>query len=393
MSGQPFFTPAWIVELARPFTLAEHGFKGKDDKGNPYILKNAITARLNRVVPGEWSMGRPEIVANINDVITVTSPLTIKGQTHWGLGSGTIQRFRNKTVKNDEGQDVSVPYEISPFDLAAETSKATKGAATDVLTRAALAFEIGWYMRDIPAQYKTMITTRPGLAKYLEYVNRLYDEHYGNAQSASSALRPPVTASGKPIDPNTGELPPRAETPATPPTSPQAAIKEPPPGAKPPVTNNAPQQPTSQATWRSKLWEEAKPLFGDDQALFDKTITAAMLSLAGKTQEEAMGVIRFLRWNRDEIGVGIVIQNAKALAMEKNEMFEALSEASGHPVTKWTEWTGGDLTRGLGALLAWAGGYNVSYLPKIATEHDLGHQVVEAARVICDAYQKAKESA
>lgn len=126
-----------MLTLAKPFELAEHGFKS----GNVYLRKSAIRRRLSKV-DMMWAFGPPEFVITHDDVVIYRGSITIGGVTRSGLGSGIIQRLdANKQP-------------VEGYNLARNIAKAHKEAVTDILARAAVEFGIGNYLRDKPASVK-----------------------------------------------------------------------------------------------------------------------------------------------------------------------------------------------------------------------------------------------
>lgn len=122
-----------ILELQRPFAFAEHGFNQK----NPYILKSAIRARLNRLTPG-WQLLQPELVAVDGDVVVMRGGLQIGDVKRYGVGTGIILRADS---------DGAI---FNGAKLAGMIAKAYKSAASDILPRAALEFGMGEYLKDKP---------------------------------------------------------------------------------------------------------------------------------------------------------------------------------------------------------------------------------------------------
>lgn len=121
-----------LLTLAKPFALHEHGFV----QGNPYLLKSAIRERLSKV-DLLWTASEPEFVTMAGeDVVVYRGSITIGGVTRWGLGSGIIQRTDKKGNP------------VEGFSLAKNIAKAHKQAASDVLPRAAIEFNVGAYLKD-----------------------------------------------------------------------------------------------------------------------------------------------------------------------------------------------------------------------------------------------------
>jgi hypothetical protein len=126
-----------MLTLAKPFELAEHGFKS----GNVYLRKSAIRRRLSKV-DLMWTISAPEFVITHDDVVIYRGSITVGGVTRSGLGSGIIQRFDSNKK------------ELEGYNLARNVAKAHKEAVTDILARAAVEFGVGNYLRDKPAHIK-----------------------------------------------------------------------------------------------------------------------------------------------------------------------------------------------------------------------------------------------
>lgn len=130
-------TEQQIVLLEKAFDLDEHDFTD----GKVYIRKSAIRRRLFRVDPA-WSLGAPEFVMMAGeDVAVMRGALTICGVTRHGLGTGRIDRKAG-------GKD------LEGVSLNNQIIKAFKAAASDILTRAALEFNVGAYLKDKPRDVK-----------------------------------------------------------------------------------------------------------------------------------------------------------------------------------------------------------------------------------------------
>lgn len=127
--------------LSKPFEAHEHGFKN----GNCYIRKSAIRRRLSLVDP-HWKLTEPEFICVDGDVVIMRGGLTVCGITRYQIGSGIIQRKSegktNKEGKYEEGKP------LEGYALASQVAKAYKSAATDILARAAVEFNIGAYLKD-----------------------------------------------------------------------------------------------------------------------------------------------------------------------------------------------------------------------------------------------------
>lgn len=126
-------TEKQIDELRKPFKLNEHGFYLKA----PYILKSAIRERLNRVVPG-WQLLPPELVTIEGDTVVMRGGIQIGEVKRYAVGTGIILRADRDGVVFDGAK------------LAGMVAKAFKQAASDILPRAALEFEMGMYLKNKP---------------------------------------------------------------------------------------------------------------------------------------------------------------------------------------------------------------------------------------------------
>jgi hypothetical protein len=122
-----------ITELGKPFELKEHGFYLK----SPYILKSAIRARLNRVVPG-WILLPPELIAHDENVIIMRGGIQIGDVKRYAVGTGIVLRANSDGVAFDGAK------------LAGMISKAYKQATSDILPRAAVEFSMGEYLKNKP---------------------------------------------------------------------------------------------------------------------------------------------------------------------------------------------------------------------------------------------------
>lgn len=170
--------PGVRFELELPFRADEHGFvpqREGDTGGNVYIQKNAIRRRLDRVSPN-WSISEPRLMTIQDDVVTMTAILTIEGQSHGGIGTGIIQRFKKDGSPKP------------PFELGREVQKALKTAASDTFPRAAYYFGIGWYLRGVPNSWKDKIKTPDGLKAYLVMVGDVMNKAKGDPDRAKELL-------------------------------------------------------------------------------------------------------------------------------------------------------------------------------------------------------------
>lgn len=118
--------------LGKPFELNEHKFKFK----NVYLSKSAIRRRLYLADP-QWKLTEPEFVCKDEDVVILRGGLTVCGVTRYQIGSGLIQR-------KDEAGKV-----LEGYSLAQNYAKAYKAAASDILSRAAVEFNVGAYLKDL----------------------------------------------------------------------------------------------------------------------------------------------------------------------------------------------------------------------------------------------------
>lgn len=117
-----------------PFELNEHDFVGEEGKKNPYILKQQIRRRLNKI-DLNWRETQPVLLFQDADIVVVTLSIIANGVERFGVGTGIIQRT-SKSGKDYTG-----------YTLALARAKAFKTAASDALARAALELGLGWYLR------------------------------------------------------------------------------------------------------------------------------------------------------------------------------------------------------------------------------------------------------
>lgn len=154
----------------RPFLPEEHGFVGGDDEnsGNAYILKSALRRRLTEI-DKKWRLGTPQLMAVDADLVVMTGELIVEGASRCAVGTGKIATTKN--VKDSNGRNVkdtktgqTVTEPLSLFELTREKNKAYKSAASDLLPRLCLEYNIGAYLKEMP---KT-IRTRAALVKWLD---------------------------------------------------------------------------------------------------------------------------------------------------------------------------------------------------------------------------------
>lgn len=118
----------------KPFELREHAF----NNSQVYIQKWAIRQRLTAIDPG-WRETRPVIALEDGDVVTVTLSLIVHGVERFGTGASIIKRWK-------DGK------EYTGYNLARAKMQAIKTAASDAIARAALEFNIGWYLKLLEAK-------------------------------------------------------------------------------------------------------------------------------------------------------------------------------------------------------------------------------------------------
>lgn len=135
-------TDEQINLLAQPFPPEDHRFVS----GAPFLPKAAIMQRLSQVDPA-WTLSAPTLVHQDDDIVVLSANLTVCGITRPGLGTGVILR-----TKQDKTTKEIITFE--GFELLKSISKAWKTAATDTLARAAVAFGVGGYLRDLPDSAK-----------------------------------------------------------------------------------------------------------------------------------------------------------------------------------------------------------------------------------------------
>jgi len=80
-------TPVQQMLIEKPFMLREHGFNGDE----PYVFRLAIYHRLNEI-DSAWTMGKQLILNTGDDFATIALPLTIAGETRWGIGKVAVER-------------------------------------------------------------------------------------------------------------------------------------------------------------------------------------------------------------------------------------------------------------------------------------------------------------
>lgn len=138
-----------MYDLAEmPFEIREHAFI----KEQVYIQKWAIRQRLTKIDPN-WYQTRPIVtMMDEHDLVTATISIVVNGVERFGTGVGIITR------KDSKGND------YSGFALARSIAKAIKSAVSDALPRAALEFNIGWYLRLLSAK---AINNEESLKKFI----------------------------------------------------------------------------------------------------------------------------------------------------------------------------------------------------------------------------------
>jgi len=158
--------------LAKPFEAHEHGFKN----GNCYIRKSAIRRRLSQVDP-QWKLTEPEFICVDGDVVIMRGGLTVCGITRYQIGSGIIQR-KSEGKTNKEGQyEEGKPLE--GYSLASMVAKAYKTAATDILSRAAVEFNVAGYLKD--ASKEDRPRDQSSLSALLNKLNKATSTHWSGA--------------------------------------------------------------------------------------------------------------------------------------------------------------------------------------------------------------------
>lgn len=152
MSQPPTLTLDPWQFLASPFAFDEHDFL----QGNPYIQKQAIRARLNRVDP-RWSISPPVLVTVADDVVVMSATLTLLGASRGNVGTGKIQH----PTPDKDGV-------INAYTAAGLLAKAIKQAASDCLPRCAEQFGVGTYLKGLSKEQAAQIKTPAGLKRYLD---------------------------------------------------------------------------------------------------------------------------------------------------------------------------------------------------------------------------------
>lgn len=151
------FTTEQVAALERPFSKHEHGF----NDGSPYVLKSALRRRLGQVDP-RWTNTEPQILSQDTHLIVVRLGVTLCGVTRYGIGTKPVTN--TKKVKNkDTGVEEKV--DLEGYDLERSIANAIKSAVSDALTRAAMEFNVGVYLKDAP---KGSIGNMEALDTYLK---------------------------------------------------------------------------------------------------------------------------------------------------------------------------------------------------------------------------------
>ncbi len=146
----------WDI-LEEPFQVEEHDWKD----GQIYLRKDAIRCRLTEADP-RWELSQPTIVNVHDDVVVMTASLMVAGISRAGIGTGIIQHAKIDPKTGESNRNVE----------ATLLAKAYKSAASDCLPRAALEFNVGWYLRHLSDQAKQWVKTREGLQKYLASLSK-----------------------------------------------------------------------------------------------------------------------------------------------------------------------------------------------------------------------------
>ncbi len=143
--------------LEESFSVEEHDWKD----GQIYLRKDAIRRRLTEADP-RWELSPPTIVNVHDDVVIMTASLVVAGINRAGIGTGVIQHAKIDPKTGEVNRNVEANL----------LAKAYKSAASDCLPRAALEFNVGWYLRHLSDQAKQWVKTRDGLQKYLASLNK-----------------------------------------------------------------------------------------------------------------------------------------------------------------------------------------------------------------------------
>lgn len=162
-------TPEQETALRRPFQPYEHGFVNN----RPYIRKDAIRRRLSTVDSG-WSISPPQVVAQVNDVVVLTAALTVGDVPRFDVGTGIIQ-----TTGRDNKS------ELPPYEIARNTVRAFKTAASDLLPRCAIQFGVGEYLKDVP---KKVVDERT-LADWLAVIDPKHWALNGGGQRFNARMK------------------------------------------------------------------------------------------------------------------------------------------------------------------------------------------------------------
>jgi hypothetical protein len=172
-------------QYERPFKPEEHGFVNN----NVYILKPALRRRLTQIDP-KWRTSDPEIMATAGDVVLMRGCLILEGASRTAVGTGIII----STKKNDKtGEHEPLP----PFEYARNLAKAYKTAASDLLPRLCMEYNIGAYLKSMPKTVRDM----ESLTKWLASLSPKKEQPKSSVTPPPAAPAAPKSASCLSADP------------------------------------------------------------------------------------------------------------------------------------------------------------------------------------------------
>lgn len=165
----PTFDPMEAMQACeKPFAFDEHAFikkKGTEEIDSVYIAKDALRRRLTLIDP-RWSSHQPELIGIHNNVVEKRGSMTFLGVTRSAVGTGIIQAtktWNNKTVP------------LEGYELDRQVSKALKTAASDLLPRLCLEWNIGTYLRPFP---KDTVKTEAQFRTWLDERLKVWEQRY-----------------------------------------------------------------------------------------------------------------------------------------------------------------------------------------------------------------------
>lgn len=195
-------TPEQEALLRRPFAAHEHGFVN----GRPYLRKDAIRRRLSQVDPS-WQTLAPTLLSQVDDTIVLTGALVVGGALRYDIGTGIVIRHGSNKA------------ELPPYEIARNTARAFKTAASDLIPRCAVQFGVGEYLKNVPRN----VVDERSLAEWLRSLNApASTPPTGNGADGRAAPMQQPTAqrpqsSGPPPRPQQATAPSRRPQPTEPP--------------------------------------------------------------------------------------------------------------------------------------------------------------------------------